>query len=619
MNEDDLAEARADVQSYVDMFQEADEASLTERGISHRCRDYRDGNQLTETELEELRRRGQPAIVNNRIGRKIDALKGIEQQRRTDPKAFPRTPNHEYDADAATQAIRYVCDNNNFDMIRSEVWEDMLVEGTGGAEVTHYFQPPMSEPEIRIKQYMFDRLFWDPHSTKLDFSDARYKGGVIWSDNAALKQQYPGKEEIIEASMGPGDTANDTFEDKPYYTKWTDTKRKRTRCVLLYFKRGGEWHWVKFVRGGILEQGKSAYVDDKGRSICPLIFQSSYITRDNQRYGPTKDMLDMQDEINKRRSKLLHQINTRQTWGPKGAVKSVAKMKRELAKPDGHVEIEMEAIAAAAELGISPFNFINQQDQIAGQANLLAESKAEIDLQGANSALQGQGQASSGREVIARQQAGMVEIAPLQDKLSHFSLTVYRHIWFAIRQFWTAPKWIRVTDDQKNVRFAGLNQPVTLQDQLSQMPREEVLNVARNMGLYPGDPRLNMPVRIDNNVSQMDVDIILGEVEDKITLAGETFEQLVALASSMQGAIPPELLIETAPNLPRHLKDRLIERMEQQAQQQAQMQQKAMQEQEARNAAEIREIDAGAMEDMAQAQKHRSEAMQLSLFPAATG
>ena len=28
----------------------------------------------------------------------------------------------------------------------------------------------------------FDRLFWDPHSRRLDFSDARYKGIVIWMD-----------------------------------------------------------------------------------------------------------------------------------------------------------------------------------------------------------------------------------------------------------------------------------------------------------------------------------------------------------------------------------------------------------------------------------------------------
>lgn len=616
---EDRIDSREEARNYVQMFEEADYSTFTEREVSHRCRDYRDGIQLTSEEITELERRGQPPVVINRIGRKIDALMGIEQQRRTDPQAFPRTPQHEYDANAATEAIRFVCDNNKFDQIRSMVWEDMNVEGTGGCEVIHHFQPPMKEPEIKINLYRYDRLFWDPHSSMLDFSDARYKGAVIWKDVDLLKQQYPDHMDEIEASVGPVDNSQDTFEDKPYYTTWHDAKRNRTRIVLLYYIDKGVWNWVKFVKGGVLERGVSPYVDDKGLSICPLIMQSAYITRDNARYSHTKWMLDTQDEINKRRSKMLHMLNSRQTWGPKGAVKSVKAMKRELAKPDGHVEIEMEGIAAAAELGIAPFNIISQQDQIAGQSALLAESKAEIDLQGANSALAGQGEASSGREVLARQQGGIIEITPLQNKLSNFTLTVYRHIWFAIRQFWTGPKWIRVTDDERNVRFVGLNQPVTLQEHLSTMDREQVVNVARGMGLVPGDPRLQMPVKMQNPVSEMDCDIILGETEDKITLAGETFEQLVGLASSMPGSIPPELLIDAAPNLSRKIKDKILERMEQEAQQRAEMMKRQQQMAEQRNAAEVQEINAGAMEDMEQARKHRAEATQLSLFPMAAG
>lgn len=616
---EDRIDSRAEAQDYVRMFEEADYSTFTEREVSHRCRDYRDGIQLTAEEITELERRGQPPIIINRIGRKIDALMGIEQQRRTDPQAFPRSPQHEYDANAVTEAIRYVCDNSNFDRVRSSVWEDLNVEGTGGCEVVHHFRPPMREPEIRINLYRYDRLFWDPHSSELDFSDARYKGAVIWKDVDLLTEQHPEMEDQIKGSVGPVDNSQDTFEDKPYHTTWHDQKRNRVRVVLLYYKTKGVWAWVKFVKGGILERGVSPYRDDNGESVCPLIMQSAYITRDNARYSHTKWMLDVQDEINKRRSKMLHMLNSRQTWGPKGAVKSVAKMKRELAKPDGHVEIEQEAIEAARESGVNPFNIISQQDQIAGQSALLAESKAEIDLQGANSALSGHGEASSGREVLARQQGGMIELTPMQSKLSHFSLTVYRHIWFAIKQFWTAPKWIRVTDDERNVRFVGLNQPVTLQDQLKGMDREQVVNVARGMQLYPGDPRLMQPVAVQNSVSEMDVDIILAETEDKITLAGETFEQLVGLASSMPGAIPPELLIDAAPNLPRKLKDKLLERMEQQAQQQAQMQQQMMQQQEARTNAEIQEINAGAMEDMAQAYKHQAETRQLELFPAAAG
>lgn len=68
----------------------------------------------------------------------------------------------------------------------------------------------------------------------------------------------------------------------------------------------------------MLDSGESPYIDEDGQSICPLMLQAAYIDRDGVHYGVVRDMLDTQDEINKRRSKLLHQLNTRQTMGLKG-------------------------------------------------------------------------------------------------------------------------------------------------------------------------------------------------------------------------------------------------------------------------------------------------------------
>jgi hypothetical protein len=45
-------------------------------------------------------------------------LCGLERRARTDPKAFPRTPAEDDRADAATQALRYVADDNDYSRIR---------------------------------------------------------------------------------------------------------------------------------------------------------------------------------------------------------------------------------------------------------------------------------------------------------------------------------------------------------------------------------------------------------------------------------------------------------------------------------------------------------------------
>ncbi|MGB1215737.1 MAG: hypothetical protein ACPG4X_20370 [Pikeienuella sp.] len=581
---------------------------------AQRCRRYYNGDQLSTEEHAELAKRGQPPIVINRIRKEVNWMRGYEMQSKVDPRAFPRNPQDEELAGAATDALRFVADSTKYDKIRSKVWEGLVIEGTAGVEVIHKFQPPMKEPKIIINRYPFSRLFSDPHSNEDDYSDARYKGVVIWSDMDQLIEENPDKEDVIEGSIGPIDVSSDVYEDRPAHLVWSDPSRRRCRVVLLHYRESGQWKWAKFTKGGVLDEGESPYHDEDGESLCPLVMQSMYVDDDdNSRHGVVKDYLDPQDEVNKRRSKLLHQLNSRQTWGPKGAVASTAAMKRELAKPDGHVEVTDESVMNARESGVSPFNIIPTTDQAMGQMRLLEESKADIDTMGANGALMGTKASSSGRQVMAEQQGGLVEIAPIYGQLLHFDDEIYRQMWMRIRQLWTAEKWIRVTDDDKKARFVGLNREVTLQEELGQYSQEEVAFWAQQNGIVPDDPRLQQVVRIENPVATMDVDIIIDDVPDAVTLQGETFEQLVNLATSMPGSVPNEILIEAAPNLDRDVKDKLLERLEMQAQQQ---QEAAAPQQEMQSAAfdvEMQEKQSKTALNMANAQKSAADAQRSAM------
>ncbi|ARO14427.1 hypothetical protein BVG79_01081 [Ketogulonicigenium robustum] len=605
----------AELAVLVSRFEEAEQSGMDARAEGVRARKYYDGKQWTEAEKAALAKKKQAAITINRIRRKIDWLLGLEMQTRTDPKAFPRTPKHQQGAQAATDAIRFVCDQQDWDGERSGVWGDMLIEGWGGVEVIHDFRPPMTQPRVVINRYAADRLFWDPHSREADFSDARYKGAVIWSDAEALKEEYPDAADVIDASLSADFGGSGEFEDKPSWQIWSDPKRKRVRMVLMHYIERGVWKWAQFVRAGIVAEGESEYVDEDGDSLCPLIMASAYVGEGGDRHGVIRDMFDPQDEVNKRRSKLLHTLNTRQTAGIKGAVGSVRAMKAELANPDGHVEVDAEAVEAAGQLGMKAFEILPNQDQTAGQFNLLQEAKAELDLMGANSGLAGKDEAggASGRAILARQQGGLIEIAPLTDRLSHFTREVYRQIWLRIRQFWTEETWVRVTDDERNVRFVGLNQPVTLADRLGQIPPEQAQAFVAQNGLFPGDPRLQQVVAIDNNVEEMDVDILIEEAPDAVTLEGETFEQLVNIATSMPGAVPPDVLIELAPGLRREVKDKLLERQQQQQAQAAQQGQAQAQMAQQGQQIEAQAKQASTAKDAAAAQKLTVEAVAKSI------
>lgn len=597
-------------------FEEADEARQTAAKLAARCRDYYNADQLTTQERAALEARKQPIVISNRVRRKIDWLRGLEMQSRTDPKAYPRTPAHEAGAEAITDALRFVCDDTDLDRKRSLAWDNMLVEGIGAIEVIHVTKPGKQEPDILINNYPYDMIFHDPHSRLHDFDDARYKGVVIWKDADDLTRQHPDKASEIEAGIASGDTFSGNFNDKPTWKVWADKTRKRVRVVLIHYTHDGKWCWAKFIHNTILERGESIYLDEDGSTVCPLLLQSAYIDRENNRYGVVKDMLDTQDEINKRKSKLLHQLSTRQTFAIKGAV-NVTDMKRELAKPDGHVEIDPEVARDAAERGQRAFDIIPVGDQIAGQFSLLQDAKMELDLMGANSGLAGkEGGDQSGRAIMARQQGGLIEIAPLTDGLSDFTRTIYRHIWMRIRQFWKAEKWVRVTDDDRNIRFVGLNQPVTLQQHLSQMDPSEARQIAYQMGLVPNDYRLSQPVSKENNVEEIDVDIIIEEVPDQVTLEVETFTQIMNLATSQPGIVPPEMLIEMAPGLKRGIKDKLIKRIEEQSQGQGQpdpMQQQMMAMQADAQQATTDKTRAETQQKLSLASKTNVEAQRLAL------
>lgn len=529
-------------------FEDAEEATADARAKSELCRDYYDNKQLSAAEKAALEARKQPVITFNMIRPKVDYLQGLEKQSRQDPKAYPRTPNEEGGAEAATDAIRYVCDDQEFTAVASSVWENLLIEGAGGVDVC---AEPGANGEINIvlKRVPWDRMFWDPHSARPDFSDAKYLGVVTWMDEDDVLARWPDAGDSIQVSY---DTAGmgDTYDDRPKYTVWGDGKRKRIRVAQIYVRARDGWMYATYTKGGFLDEFQpSPYEDDEGQPDCPLVYQSAYVDRDNNRYGMVKDLLDPQDEINKRHQKALHLLSVRQVIAEQGAVQDVDAARRELAKPDGWIEKAPGMLLEVQQTA----------DLATGQAQLLQEAKAFMATMGPNAAMQGKQGSASGRAIALSQQGGVIEAGTLLDAHRSWKKRVYRAIWNRIRQFWTAEKWIRVTDDERNLRFVGLNQPVTLGQELDNMEPEQAQQAAAQMGIMgPGDPRLQTVIRVENDVKELTVDIVVDEMPDVVTLQQEQFQTLADLAKAGVPLPPAEII--RASSL--RNKEQILERME---------------------------------------------------------
>lgn len=575
------------------------EATLDARIKSQRDRDYYDNNQWTAEEISELEARGQPIITLNRIKPKVDFLLGNEIATRTDPKAYPRTPMHAEDADAVTDALRYACDKTKYLGKKSEVAKNLACEGTGAFSITG--KQSKDGYEIVVNHIPWDRFYYDPASRAKDFSDAKWLGFMQWMDeDDVIAMAGERGEKLVEACHNDRST-DEIYQDRPSF--WVDRKRKRIRVSQEYFQHKGKWYHAIYTKAGfIVEPGPSPYVNEHDEPVCCIVAGSAHVDKDGNRYGPIRQLIGPQDEINKRRSKALHLMSSRQIVTERGSTDGIEAVRKELHKPDGVLEVNPGA----------RFEIMPNDALAAAQLGMMQEAKSEIDTIGANAALTGSTNKSlSGRAVQALQQGGQMELAPFFDALKDMELRCYEQIWYRIRQFWTWPMWIRVTDDEANMKWVGLNQPYTLGQQILDQERKAGAQITPEQEQFMmSRPGAQMQVGVKNQVSNLEVDIIIDRAPDTITIQQEQFQVLAELAPQA-GAMPPqmfEMLIEaSALRNKRQILDKLKGKgEEQQIPPQIQQQMQQMQQLIEAGAAEYQKLEA---EHQKLQQQHQEMAM----------
>lgn len=541
---EDPRDEEIDLGQLIDWVNEADDATVEARELAEKCRDYYDSKQYTDEEVRALKARKQAPVVVNRIKPKMDGLAGMERTNRTTAKAYPRTPKHTQDATAASEAVRYVLQDNFYQQIRSAVWDNQTIEGTGGCEIQ--VKPQGEGFRITITHIPWDRIIYDPHDRTKHFGQARYKGQVVWLDYDIALERFSDRRDVLESMI----EGSNTYADKP---QWMDTKRRRVKIVELYYQKDGDIWYACFTRGGFLKDPKkSPYVNEDGETEDPYEFGSLFVDREGNRYGAARQYLDVQDEINKRRSKALHLMSVRQVRWERGAVEDINVARKELAKPDGVIETTpgME------------FEVLKTGDMAQAQFKLLEDAKLEIDAVGYSAAAAGKEERlMSGIALRNREAASQTELAPMFDVLRHLDIRVYRKVWNRIKQYWREEMWIRVTDDPSNVRFVGLNVQMTKGEMLIERAKAEGLPPEQLAALtqrVTADPMMQEKLT-KNDIGELDVDIVLDDAPDSVTMQQEEFTALSEMVKSGI-PVPPTAIIE-ASSLKN--KDKILQEMRQ--------------------------------------------------------
>lgn len=535
------------------------------------ARRYYHGAQWTEEQLKVLKKRRQPPSTKNRIARKIDGTIGLIERLRQDPKAFPRTPKQEQGAELATAVLRYVLDEQEWKAKSPECARDGAVDGVGGIEI-EIEQGDHGDPEIGFDIVEPDSFFYDPRSYRADFSDAGFMGQGKWVEIDVAKDMFRDKADEIGALAEDGSelTSNPDREQKWFSF---DGAKKLVRLVDVWYKHKGGWCWAIFTGSVILMEGRSYLKDEKKKDACKYIMFSCNVDHDGDRYGFVRHMKSSQDSFNFKHSKMNHILASRRLIMSQGSVQDIEKARTEWARDDGVVLVNGD-VNAGIKADDRTFDF-------AGWAKLLEEDKQELDNYGPNQALIGDIQNQSGRAIQLLQQAGMAELGPYILGYRGWKVRVYRAIFSAVQQYWTAERYIRVTDDEGLAQFIQIN----------------------GVGV---DPQTGMPTMV-NALGSLDVDIILDEGPDTVNAQADVYETLTQVLPSVAPMLTPpqaqaavKVLIQTSA-LPESAKKEFREASKPQPPDP--MQQRAAAAEIAGKEADVKETESKAALNMANAQK----------------
>src|SRR5215475_2699247 len=491
-------------------------------------RSYRHGAQWTTAQVEVFDRRKQPVVTYNRIGRKIDAIVGLMEKLKQDPKAYPRNPTttSAMGAELATAVVRYVVEAELREGKFPFAIEQGAIDGIGGIEMM-LIQGDKGNKDIGFALVQADSFFYDARSYLHDFDDARYMGQGKWLDLEDAQAMFPDKADILAGMLQAGsDLTSSPDRERQWFQ--TNPDFKRIRLVEIWYKNMDGWSWCVFTGSGKIAEGDGYFYDEKGKQICKYIMFSSFVDHAGDRYGFVRGLKSSQDEINQRRSKGLHELNSRRIRAEDGAFADVEVARREAVRPDGVViynkGFQME------------FDDQTRIANVEGQLKFLEDAKNEIENFGPNPALIGQGlEYKSGRAINLLQQAGIAELGPFVIGVKNWKLRVYRAIWCAVQRYWSAERWIRVTGDDGIAQLVQVN----------------------GVGI---DPQTGFP-RMINALGQLDVNFVLDEGPDEVNMMADAYDTLVALAT--QGAkIPPQVLLELSP-LQNSVKKKLLSMLDQ--------------------------------------------------------
>jgi len=321
-------------------YAKREEMSRMERGFQ-----FYIGNQWEPSDLAKLYAEKRPALTINLILPILNLLSGIQRQSREEITVTARKGGLKKLAQAYTKVLRHCLDMTDGDYEIADCFLDGIIGNKGWLSIgIDYDKDPIHGDLVIQKVSPFD-IREDPDAREYDLNKSgRYVIRDRWMDKEALRLNYPDKEADLsggglESDPALGDRIGDPASPdsgslrwrvrecwwKRFEKRWLlinassgemktiSAQQRELACALS--KKSVKWHmkeWVvpvlcKTVTVGnlVLEDIEDPY---NGVTAFPYYRFCPYWI-DGYVMGVTQNLIGPQQEVNKRRSQALHNLN----------------------------------------------------------------------------------------------------------------------------------------------------------------------------------------------------------------------------------------------------------------------------------------------------------------------
>ena len=454
-----------------------------------KCYAYKEGEQWSAEELSALKKRGQPATVNNQIKVTIDRMVGQFVKQRTRLGFRGRNPQDEKIANALTDVFLFIRQNNNFEYEERETAEDGFTSGFGIIEAWVSFDDLLN-PEIKLASRDPLDFYPDPNFKRYNWNeDAKFIARAKWMDLDEATALYPKHKlelngVVNESPAVLSEPTIDGFKNDIY----VDTEKKRVRLVETWYKTrerkvlftssSGQTTDVSHLPDGKIKKRErkdpGSRVIEKVESkmwmavhTAGIVFSHKEVDRKHfpfvpfianrkktgEPYSQILLALPLQDAINKRESKAIHLLNTNQTISEENIIKDKVQHAIEKARPDGHMEV------APGGLSQNKFELRNNVELAATQFTMHSEAKVDLrQVTGVNPDALGEPSAMrSGVGVARKQQMTDIIVAPIFDNFRRTLEILGQVVLELVQKFLTEKKVFMITDDLNKSREITIN------------------------------------------------------------------------------------------------------------------------------------------------------------------